>query len=229
MEGQIAGHVLGVDTVATLSGTNSVVVRVLKVAVESVDIDWGTASPEDLQIAMVPFAQIFYQELHVNSAVQIDGELQVRKALPPGEQQHLAKHLEKIQTRTIGTLRVWIKRYHLQAQQKVLEKLMMQYLDGQFKFNDLMLKIQKAAWGDAAGANQRIDKLNHALHPILQVRAALVAESPAVFWFVTAATIQSQASSRTTDSGPLQVIRLDQHSLEDSWAQWQKEMAQADQ
>lgn len=229
MEGQITGHVLGVDTVATLSGTKSVVVRVLKVAVESADIDWGTASPEDLQIAMVPFAQIFYQALHLNSAVQIDGELQVRKALPPGEQQRLAKHLEKIQTRTLGVLRVWLKRYHLQAQQKALEKLMRQYLDGQFKFDDLMLKIQKVAWGDAAGANQRIDKLRHALHSILQARAALVAESPAVFWFVSADTIQSQGESPVEDSGPLQVIRLDQHSLEDSWAQWQKEMTQAEQ
>jgi hypothetical protein len=105
----------------------------------------------------------------------------------------------------------------------------MQYLDGQFKFNDLMLKIQKTAWDDATGANQRIDKLRHAVHSILQARAALVAESPAVFWFVSADTIQSQGKSQAEDSGPLQVIRLDQHSLEDSWAQWQKEMAEADQ
>lgn len=229
MEGQIQGHVLGVDTVATLSGAKSVVVRVLKVAVESADIDWGADAAENLAVAMVPFAQVFYQELHINSAIEINGEIQVRKALPPGEQQRLDKHLEKIHTRTLGVLRVWIKRYHLQAQQKTLEKMIAQYLNGQFKFNDLMQKIQTKAWGEATGATQRIDKLRHALQPILQARAALVAKSPSVFWFVTADTIASQSAAQETNSGPLQVIRLDQHSLEDSWAQWQAEMKQAKQ
>ncbi|WP_125709393.1 hypothetical protein [Lacticaseibacillus porcinae] len=228
MQGEISGKVLGVDTVATLAGTDSGVVRVLKLQVEASAIDSEEINVDDLAVAMVPFSQVFYQDLHLQTPVTIGGEIQIRKVMPAGEEKRLAKQLDQLHTRAIGALKVWIKRYHLQAQQAALTQVMNQFLKGKFSMAAFSKQMQHTAFGDDQDTNTRVEKLRKALQPILKARAALVKDAPSVYWFVDADTIEYRGAGDPLEaSGELQVIRLDGHSLEQSWAKWQQEMADA--
>lgn len=227
MQGEIKGIVVGVDTVATLAGTDSGVVRVLKVQVEAAQTDSEKSNEDLLTMAMLPFSQVFYQDLHLQSPVIIGGEVQIRKALPAGVEQRLAKQLAQLHTRALGALKVWIKRYHLQAQHTALTQVMNQFLKGKLSMADFSKQMQHAAFGDGQDKSKQVDKLRKALQSILQARAALVKDAPSVYWFVDADTIEYRGADTPTETGELQVIRLDGNSLEQSWAKWQQEMADA--
>lgn len=227
MQGEISGEVLGVDTVATLAGTDSGVVRVLKVKVEVAQIDSDESVSDVLTMAMIPFSQVFYQDLHIQTHVTVSGDLQVRKVLPAGEEKRLAKQLDQLRTRAIGALKVWIKRYRLQSQHADLERLMTEFLKGKYSLGDFFKQIQQAAFDKVTDQNIRVEKLRKALQPILQARAALVKDAPSVYWFVNADMIEYQGVDPSEETGDLQVIRLDGNSLEQSWAKWQQEMADA--
>jgi hypothetical protein len=48
-----------------------------------------------------------------------------------------------------------------------------------------------------------------------------------VLWFQQAENIEIQDSLDEPDNGPLTVIRLDEGSVKDKWAEWEKKMAKA--
>lgn len=228
MQGEISGEVLGVDTVATLAGTDSGVVRVMKVQVVAAAIDSDESNVDNLTVAMVPFSQVFYQDLHLQTRVTIGGEVQIRKVMPAGEEQRLAKQLAQLHTRALGALKVWIKRYRLQAQQVALTQVMNQFLKGKFSMATFSKQMQHTAFGDGQDTSARVEKLRKPLQSILHTRAALVKDAPSVYWFVDVDQLEYRGAGDPLEAaGQLQVIRLDGNSLEQSWAKWQQEMADA--
>jgi hypothetical protein len=224
MQGEINGPILGIDTITTIKGTKSAVVRVMKIHIDAENIDWAQTPEPNPDIAMVAFSQLFYLPLELGTRVTISGPVQLRQALPPSAEKQLQAQVQKANNRLKQTLRQWLKRNHYDALSTEINTLLARFLSEQLNLKDFYQELQTVLLDSDENPTPHIDKLRHAMHPLLESRWQLTRDAPTVLWFEQAENIEMQDSLEETDDGPLGVIRLDQGSLEEKWAQWLAKM-----
>lgn len=175
---------------------------------------------------MIAFTELFYLPLELGTRVTIAGPVQVRLALPPNAQKKLQTQIKLANHQLKVSFDKWIKRNKLNDHNAQLENLMTQLLNEQINLNQFYTEVQTEAYGHVE-KSKSIDKLRHALHPALEARWRSNHDAPTVLWFQQAENIEIQDSLDEPDNGPLTVIRLDEGSVKDKWAEWEKKMAQA--
>lgn len=227
MQGEINGPILGIDTITTIKGTKSAVVRVMKLHIDAEDIDWVQAPDPNPDIAMIAFSELFYLPLELGTRVTISGPVQLRQALPPSAEKQLQAQIQKANNRLKQTLRQWLKRNHYDAQASAVNSLLSHFLSEQLTLKDFYQELQTELLDADANPAPHIEKLRHAMRPLLALRWQLTRDAPAVLWFEQAENIELQDSLDEPDAGPLTVIRLDQGSLEEKWKLWEEKMKAA--
>lgn len=226
MQGEINGPILGIDTITTVKGTKSAIVQVMKIHIDAENIEWDHAPDPNPDIAMIAFTELFYLPLELGTRVTISGPVQVRQALPPNAQKKFQTQIKLANHQLKVSFEKWIKRNQLADHNSQLENLMTQLLNEQINLTQFYTEVQTEAYGHG-GKSRAIDKLRHALRPALSARWRSNHDAPTVLWFQQAENIEIQDSLGEPDNGPLTVIRLDEGSVKDKWAEWEKKMAQA--
>jgi hypothetical protein len=226
MQGEINGPILGIDTITTVKGTKSAVVQVMKIYIDAENIDWDQAPDPNPDLAMIAFTELFYLPLELGTRVTISGPVQVRLALPPNAQKKFQTQIKLANHQLKIAFEKWIKRNKFTDHNTQLENLLTQLLNEQINLNQFYTEVQTEAYGHVE-KSRAIDKLRHALRPALETRWRSNHDAPTVLWFQQAENIEIQDSLDEPDNGPLTVIRLDEGSVKDKWAEWEKKMAQA--
>lgn len=228
MQGEINGPILGIDTITTVKGTKSAVVQVMKIHIDAENIDWDQAPEPNPDIAMIAFTELFYLPLELGTRVTISGPVQLRQALPPNAQKKFQTQIKLANHQLKVAFDKWIKRNKLTSHTTQLEHFLTQLLNEQINLTQFYTEVQTEAYGHVAKA-RAIDKLRQVLRPALSARWQSNRNAPTVLWFQQAENIEMQDSLTESDDSPLSVIRLDEGSVQDKWAQWEKKMADAQQ
>ena len=227
MEGQISSHVLGVEAVSVVKAGKSIVVRVMKLAIDSEDLDWTQEPRDNPNIAMIPFVDVFAQPIEINDALNITGQFQLQHTLPTTGQQRIIAQKQLADQRLMGNLRHWLKRYSKPNQRHDFEQVMKRFLADQLDFSDLMLAFAEILGSDDVSHSPRLKKLQTSMQSGLKLRQHVNQQTPLVLWVTEAEMIDFQSDAATSNDGSLTVIRLDGHSIDQSWAKWQQKMADA--
>lgn len=226
MQGEINGPILGIDTITTVKGTKSAVVQVMKIHIDAENVDWDQTPEPNPDIAMIAFTELFYLPLELGTRVTIAGPVQLRQALPPNAQKKFQTQIKLANKQLKVAFTKWIQRNKLTAHTTQLEHFMTQLLNEQINLTQFYTEVQTEAYGHVEKA-RTIDKLRQVLRPALESRWQSNRKAPTVLWFEQAENIEMQDSLIESDNGPLSVIRLDEGSVKDKWAQWEKKMAEA--
>jgi hypothetical protein len=224
MEGQISSHVLGVEAVSIVKSGQSIVVRVMKLAIDSADLDWTQEPDDNPNIAMIPFVDVFAQPVGIGDALNITGQFQLQHILPATGQQRIIKQKQLADQRLMSNLQHWLKRYGKQDQFSDFERLMKRFLNNQLDFSDLMIAFAEILGSDDVAHSPRLKKLQTSMQSGLKLRQQVNQQAPLVLWVSEAEMIDFQSEASTSNDGPLTVIRLDGHSIDESWAKWQQKM-----
>lgn len=145
MEGQISSHVLGVEVVSIVKAGQSIVVRVMKLAIDSVDLDWTQEPDDNSKIAMIPFVDVFAQPVGIGDALNITGQFQLQHILPATGQQRIIKQKQLADQRLMSNLQHWLKRFDNQDEHRDFERFMTRFLNNQIDFSDLMIALPKSS------------------------------------------------------------------------------------
>jgi hypothetical protein len=194
MQGAIKGHILGVDTLVIVAGTKTQTQRVMQIAIDSEDIDWAQTPNDNPTMACVPFKEVFYQDLEIDTEITLTGQVQIRHAVPESQQAAFQTQLDRLNIRMLGAIRKWVKHYG--------------YTD------------HRAALEFAMKAPLKLTKLTTEINTLLAQRWAVAKQSLLVLWFDEVEVFESASTTAEKTTGPLQVIRLDNGSFDESWAKW---------
>ncbi|WP_125710959.1 hypothetical protein [Lacticaseibacillus porcinae] len=229
MQGEINGPIIGTDTITTLRGSKSAVVRVMKIHIDAEDIDWDQAPEPNPDVAMIAFSEIFYLPLELGTRVTISGPVEVRQALPPEAQAQLQIQVKNANTRLKTALAQWLKRNKLGENAARINAMLSQVLNETITVKDFYEQIKTLVYGATTGKTPALDKLQHTLHLLLVARYNLGGSAPHVLWFTQAEDVEMRDTldDAEADDGPLQVIRLDGASLEAKWRLWEEKMKSA--
>lgn len=227
MEGQISSHVLGVEAVSVVKGGQSVVVRVMKLAIDAADLDWTQEPDDNPAIAMIPFVDVFAQPVEIGDALNITGQFQLQHILPAVGQQRIIKQKQLADQRLMSNLQHWLKCFGNQDEHCDFERLMTRFLNDQFDFSDLMIAFAEILGADDVARSPRLKKLQISMQSGLKLRQQVNQQAPLVLWVTEAEMIDIQSDVADSNDGPLTVIRLDGHSIDESWAKWQRKMMQS--
>lgn len=227
MEGQISSHVLGVEAVSIVKSGQSIVVRVMKLAINSADLDWTQEPDDNLKIAMVPFVDVFAQPVEIGDVLNVTGQFQLQHILPATGQQRIIAQKQLADQRLMSNLQHWLKRFGKRDQYRDFERLMKRFLDDQLEFGDLMIAFAEILGVDDVMHSPRLKKLQTSMQSGLRLRQQVNQQAPLVLWVTEAEMIDFQSDASVSNDGPLTVIRLDGHSIDESWAKWQRKMMDA--
>lgn len=224
MEGQISSHVLGVEVVSIVKAGQSIVVRVMKLAIDSVDLDWTQEPDDNSKIAMIPFVDVFAQPVGIGDALNITGQFQLQHILPATGQQRIIAQKQLADQRLMSNLQHWLKRFDNQDEHRDFERFMTRFLNNQIDFSDLMIAFAEILGVDDVAHSPRLKKLQTSMQSGLKLRQQVNQQAPLVLWVTEAEMIDFQSDTFVSNDGPLTVIRLDGHSIDESWAKWQQKM-----
>ncbi len=220
MQGEITGTILGVDTLVIVVGTHTQVRRVMQINITSEDIDWAQTPNDNPMLACVPFEEVFYQEVEIGSEVTITGPVQVRHAVPESQQAAFQAQLDRLNTRLIGTIRNWVKRYGYTNQRAALESAMKAYLNDRIPLPTLFGQIQQIVFGEVTKPPLKLTKLKTEINALLAKRWAVAKQSLLVLWFDDIELFTSESTATEQQSGPLTVIHLENGGIEEFWEKW---------
>jgi hypothetical protein len=220
MQGEITGTILGVDTLVIVVGTHTQVRRVMQLKIESEDIDWAQTPNDNPMLACVPFEEVFYQEVDIGSEVTVSGPVQVRHAVPESQQAAFQAQLDRLNTRLIGTIRNWVKRYGYTDHRAALESAMKAYLNDRIPLPTLFDQIQQIVFGEVTKPPLKLTKLKTEINALLAKRWAVAKQSLLVLWFDGIELFTSESTATEQQSGPLTVIHLENGGIEEFWEKW---------
>ena len=220
MQGEIIGTIVGVDKLVIVVGAHTQIRRVMQISIESEDIDWDQTPSDNPMIACVPFEDVFYQEVDVGSEVTVSGPVEVRHAVPESQQAAFQAQLDRLNTRLIGTIRKWVKRYGYTDHRTALESAMKAYLNDRVSLPTLFDQIQQIVFGDVSKPPLKLTKLREEINTLLAQRWAVAKQSLLVLWFDDLELFESASTTAEKTTGPLQVIRLDNGSFDEAWTKW---------
>lgn len=220
MQGVIKGHILGVDTLVIVAGTKTQAQRVMQISIDSEDIDWAQTPNDNPTVACVPFKEVFYQDLEIDTEVTLTGEVQVRHAVPESQQAEFQAQLERLNTRLLGAIRKWVKHYGYTDHRAALESAMKAYLNNRIPLPTLFEQIQQIVFGDVSQPPLKLTKLREEINTLLTQRWAVAKQSLLVLWFDDLELFESASTSTEKTTGPLQVIHLDNGSFDEAWTKW---------
>ncbi|WP_125707393.1 hypothetical protein [Lacticaseibacillus porcinae] len=220
MQGEITGTIIGVDAVVVVAGTNSQVRRIMKVAIKDEDIEWTQDPNDNPTIAALPFEQIFFTDMDIGTAVEVDGPVLVRRVVPESERDAFDQGLKKLNTRILGALRKWINHYGYKDHRAALEATIKDYLADRIPMPTMYDRIQLEVFGPVNQPPLKMKKLRDEVNHLLAARWAVVKTSQLLLWFEDIDTFSVEGSATPQDDGPLEVIHLDNGSIDDYWQKW---------
>jgi hypothetical protein len=220
MQGAIKGHILGVDTLVIVAGTKTQTQRVMQIAIDSEDIDWAQTPNDNPTMACVPFKEVFYQDLEIDTEITLTGQVQIRHAVPESQQAAFQTQLDRLNIRMLGAIRKWVKHYGYTDHRAALEFAMKAYLNDRIPLPTLFEQIQQIVFGDVNKPPLKLTKLTTEINTLLAQRWAVAKQSLLVLWFDEVEVFESASTTAEKTTGPLQVIRLDNGSFDESWAKW---------
>lgn len=220
MQGEIKGTIIGVDAVVVVAGTNTQSRRIMKVAITDEDIEWTQDPNDNPTIAALPFEQVFYNDAEIGTEVEVVGPVVVRHVVPESEHAAFDHQLNKLNTRLLGALRKWINHYGYSAHRATLESAMKAYLADRMPLPTMYEQIQLEVFGPVNQPPLKMQKLRDDVNRLLAQRWAVAKSSQLLLWFDDVETFGYQGSATPKDDGPLQVIHLDSHSIDDYWNKW---------
>lgn len=94
------------------------------------------------------------------------------------------------------------------------------YLNDRIPLPTMFEQLQQIVFGDVNKPPLKLTKLTTEINTLLAQRWAVAKQSLLVLWFDEVEVFESASTTAEKTSGPLQVIRLDNGSFDESWAKW---------